>query len=205
MIKILSITGLDNAKSSMGICTDTKITDSDKLLNLIGKTHNTYHKSIFEHIVVHYEVEASIKLLSQINRHKHIAISQQSTRYALRKMSLRFEKSGDARLDDPVREHLRSVNKLIDAEASCGFLNETISSMLPMCIISKARYTQTLHDFCMLIIRRNDNRAMFEARDFAKIAKIKLRDYHRLSNTYTDIYYRIFEKIEALYVPKKED
>jgi hypothetical protein len=118
-------------------------------------------------------------------------------------MKINFEKSGNASVDDAITLHIRAVRALINDEAN--YCNDVLSAMLPLATISKARYTQTLHDFCMLIIRRNDRRAMLEAREFAKIAIIKLRDYHCLSNTYTNIYYRIFEKIEALYTQKKEE
>jgi thymidylate synthase ThyX len=201
MINIINITGLTNAVESMGICTDTKITDVNKLLNLIGSDYNKYHKSIFEHIVIHFEVNASIKFISQANRHKMIAISQKSTRYAMKKLNLNDYITGNEHVDKMIESHMKDIQKLRDSQG-LGITNDILSYALPAATVSKVRYTQTFHDFCMLLIRRNDKKAMEEAQEFSKIAILKLQNYEE-DGKIISIYYEMYKKIRELYFSTK--
>jgi len=196
MIKIIEIFGLGNAIDSMDVCTDTNVNQKEHMLRLIGGSYNAYHKSIFEHMIVHYEIKASIKLVSQINRHKHIAISQQSTRYALRKMiakGLQLYETGSIRADTAGAIAIKNISSYEHVA------NDDLSYCLTLGTITKARYTQTFHDFCMMIIRRSDKRAMKEAREFARECIEEIKKHDTVDWGDEQIYHPIFEKIRALY------
>jgi len=97
---------------------------------------NAGHESVLEHSFITFDVEMSQKALMEGNTHR-ICISKvvTSSRYALRKIEIKFEETGD----EDINAKLRYWKSIIEHELRKGKSLDDVSMMLPQAFIYSLR------------------------------------------------------------------
>jgi flavin-dependent thymidylate synthase len=194
-VEILSIKGIEHAKKAMNICVDGN-NPTPNLLNCVGSDWNSYHKSIFEHIIIRYKITASNGIITQLNRHKHVAISQMSTRYALHKM-LKKQEMLEYPNDntDIVAQEYNKLIQTIQKLSESGVSNDDLKPLIPQGLPTSVIYTQSLPDFANLIVKRLSRKAHKEARMIASFLLWELKISANKVAIVEEIIYKIVENI----------
>lgn len=185
-VSLIQIMGINTAKKAMATCTDSNW-EKMNIANCVGTTYNSYHKSIFEHIIIQYEVVASISCISQLNRHKHIAISQLSTRYALQKM---LKNDENTIKNESLRQIYTDIIEILKS-AKSEHSNDELKLLCPAGMQSRVIYTQTLPDYINIIVRRLDKKAHIEAQDIAREMLILILQVSELN----DVVFKILKTV----------
>ena len=90
-VRYLFGSGVDTAAYASRVCVGaTEIGNHtyDENCDYLLRRINDHHESVLEHVVYSFEIkDISRALLQQISRHRHISLSVQSTRWALKKVA----------------------------------------------------------------------------------------------------------------------
>ena len=102
--------------------------DTDKANNRISRVCNVYkHDSLLEFSAATWEIEASTKVLLEMQRHRHASYACKSSRYTLDKGEVIFEPTGDAEVDFMLDTWKMSIEDM----KKTGKKNDIVSLMLP--------------------------------------------------------------------------
>ena len=134
--------------------------------------------SVAEHIIISFECEVTERLARQINRHRHISIVQQSTRYNEKtKENIQFWLPKDMGTYPEVKEYLQMVLEMKEKiQLKYDLSTEEINYLLPLCNVTTVHYTMNLRTLMHMFSVRTCNFAMFEFREFLKDLKAYLEE-----------------------------
>lgn len=134
--------------------------------------------SVSENILIDLEVEVSERLARQINRHRHIAIVQKSTRYNdyIHQKDLSFYLPSDIPEDywkNTLESHLQRMKD--SKRRNIG--TESINYLLPLASMTKVHYHINLRSLIHMFQVRSCTQALPEFRQFMHLLKNQLTGY----------------------------
>lgn len=178
VISILYNTPLDVALLAGLICTDSdnKIEQYDAT-SFISKLISDGHESVLEHINYSFKIEnVSRALLQEMARHRHISLSVQSTRWALRKFSKNAsfhstEKACEQLNDeqsviiDSLNNKLQELSELLVIATDNKIPNDIVKYYVTEAINTKFILTLNARELRLIFALRTSNRALKEFQD----------------------------------------
>jgi thymidylate synthase (FAD) len=127
-------------------------------------------------------------LLQELARHRHVSMSVESTRWALKRIMENPVSMEDLVLPEGVPDYakgkleflLNTAKGLLDR----GFSNDVVKYLMPECIPTNIVLTLNLRELRHIYRLRTDKRALKEFRDLMKDILESLPTYHRELLTY---------------------
>ena len=186
-VKLLYYTGLDIAELAARTCTATTEKCSPTIggaVNFIKGLIDSGHESVIEHLVYTFSIKGvSRALLQELARHRHVSLSVESTRWALKRIMENPVSMEDLVLPEGVPDYakgkleflLNTAKGLLDR----GFSNDVVKYLMPECVPTNLVLTLNLRELRHIYRLRTDKRALKEFRDLMKDILESLPPYHR--------------------------
>ena len=186
-VELLHRTDLDTAELAARTCTATTEKCSPTIggaVNFIKGLIDSGHESVIEHLVYTFSIKGvSRALLQELARHRHVSLSVESTRLALKRIMENPVSMEDLVLPDGVPDYakgkveflLNTAKGLLDR----GFSNDVVKYLMPECIQTNLVLTLNLRELRHIYRLRTDKRALKEFRDLMKDILESLPPYHR--------------------------
>lgn len=186
-VECLKHTSPDLAELAARTCTAT----TEKCLPTIGGAVNfikglidSGHESVIEHLVYTFSIKGvSRALLQELARHRHVSMSVESTRWALKRIMENPVSMEDLVLPEGVPDYakgkleflLNTAKGLLDR----GFSNDVVKYLIPECVPTNLVLTLNLRELRHIYRLRTDKRALKEFQDLMKDILESLPPYHR--------------------------
>lgn len=140
--------------------------------------------SVAEQVWIDIECEISERLARQINRHRHMAIVQKSTRYNsyLDKEAIAFYLPKNADPERMIDHYKQVLSEILNLEKQ-GVELEEMNYLLPLSTITKVHYQMNLRTLIRMCHVRLCRQALSEFNEFLEAVKEKL------GNISSDWYY----------------
>lgn len=137
--------------------------------------------AVAEHIIINFECEVTERLARQINRHRHISIIQQSTRYNnYYQKNLKYWLPKELMNYPEIEEYLTYTQiKRDEIQEKYHLTPEEINYLIPLCTTTNIHYTLNLRTVLHMFSIRSCDFAMQEFRDLLEELKQKLRNIGR--------------------------
>ena len=186
-VECLKHTSPDIAELAARTCTATTEKCSPTIggaVNFIKGLIDSGHESVIEHLVYTFSIKGvSRALLQELARHRHVSLSVESTRWALKRIMENPVSMEDLVLPEGVPDYakgkleslLNTAKDLLDR----GFSNDVVKYLMPECIQTNLVLTLNLRELRHIYRLRTDKRALKEFRDLMKDILESLPPYHR--------------------------
>ena len=186
-VECLKHTSPDLAELAARTCTATTEKCSPTIggaVNFIKGLIDSGHESVIEHLVYTFSIKGvSRALLQELARHRHVSLSVESTRWALKRIMENPVSMEDLVLPEGVPDYakgkleflLNTAKGLLDR----GFSNDVVKYLMPECIPTNLVLTLNLRELRHIYRLRTDKRALKEFRDLMKDILESLPPYHR--------------------------
>ena len=206
-VELLNYTPLSVATTAGLICTASE----DKIIEyndnvFLSKLAKAGHESVLEHINYNFVVSGiSRSVLQQLARHRHISLSVQSTRWALKKLFANKEnkkigvnifpessteneivQQSYARIKEKYWDIMRALADLSEN----GESNDIVKYYLPEAFITKLMLTVNARELRWIFKLRTSGRALKEFRDLCQTI------YNAIPYDHRFLYDEYFVKIE---------
>jgi flavin-dependent thymidylate synthase len=172
-VKLVSATSLVHIANAIRFSRAThKKSDSegdilgDKDLMLIRKiAFGKNHSSVLEHSMIIFNVNCSAKCLLELSRHRiGVSMTVTSSRYALRKIQLKYEKTRNQKVNAIMNITFNAISALLeDKDISL----DDISMALPASFIYNMQLTFNLRSLLAFLKLRLDASAHYSINDIA--------------------------------------
>ena len=130
-IKLLACPDLAIARYAGRVCTATEDIEDDPQ-TFIEKLIKAGHESVLEHLNYTFEIRDITRgLLQELARHRHVSMSVQSTRWALKRTLDNQIGKNASRPDNALNSAYRAVFEAIKVEMGNGATNDELKSYLP--------------------------------------------------------------------------
>ena len=165
--------GVETAAYASRVCVGTTEIGNhtyDENCDYLLRRINDHHESVLEHVVYSFEIsEISRALLQQISRHRHISLSVQSTRWALKRMAdegMTFSMPDELN-DEEEKEYdeLMSMAIQLALQLSKKYGNDVGKYALPECLNTMLVMTVNLRQLRHMYKLRTHSSALEEFRD----------------------------------------
>ena len=165
--------GVETAAYASRVCVGTTEIGNhtyDENCDYLLRRINDHHESVLEHVVYSFEIKDITRaLLQQISRHRHISLSVQSTRWALKKMAyegIRFSMPDELN-DEEEKEYdeLMSMTIELALKLSKKYGNDVGKYALPECLNTMLVMTVNLRQLRHMYKLRTHSSALEEFRD----------------------------------------
>ena len=166
--------GVETAAYASRVCVGTTEIGNhtyDENCDYLLRRINDHHESVLEHVVYSFEIKDITRaLLQQISRHRHISLSVQSTRWALK----RLEDEGLISFSIPTGLDGEDFNKFrnvasdgisLALELSRKYGNDVGKYVLPECLNTMLVMTVNLRQLRHMYKLRTHSSALEEFRD----------------------------------------
>lgn len=195
-VELLNYTPLSVATTAGLICTASE----DKIIEyndnvFLSKLAKAGHESVLEHINYNFVVSGiSRSVLQQLARHRHISLSVQSTRWALKKLFANKEnkkigvnifpessteneivQQSYARIKEKYWDIMRALADLSEN----GESNDIVKYYLPEAFITKLMLTVNARELRWIFKLRTSGRALKEFRDLCQTIYNTIPDDHK--------------------------
>ena len=193
-VKLLNYTPLNVALLAGLICTDSdnKI-DSYVAKEFLAKLVDAGHESVLEHINYSFKIEnVSRALLQELARHRHISLSVQSTRWALKKFADKAAHYdvftvidsidiSDERLKclDKLNTKTNEINDLINEAVKLGIPNDILKYYLSESLTTKLVLTTNARELRLIFSLRTSHRALKEFQNLCYIIYNEIPEEHK--------------------------
>ena len=186
-VECLKHTSPDLAELAARTCTATTEKCSPTIggaVNFIKGLIDSGHESVIEHLVYTFSIKGvSRALLQELARHRHVSLSVESTRWALKRIMENPVSMEDLVLPEGVPDYakgkleflLNTAKGLLDR----GFSNDVVKYLIPECVPTSLVLTLNLRELRHIYRLRTDKRALNEFRDLMKDILESLPPYHR--------------------------
>ena len=186
-VECLKHTSPDLAELAARTCTATTEKCSPTIggaVNFLKGLIDSGHESVIEHLVYTFSIKGvSRALLQELARHRHVSLSVESTRWALKRIMENPVSMEDLVLPEGVPDYakgkleflLNTAKELLDR----GFSNDVVKYLMPECIQTNIVLTLNLRELRHIYRLRTDKRALGEFRDLMKDILESLPPYHR--------------------------
>lgn len=172
-VKYLFGSGVETAAYASRVCVGaTEIGNHtyDENCDYLLRRINDHHESVLEHVVYSFEIKDITRaLLQQISRHRHISLSVQSTRWALKKMAYEgiWYFMPDELNDEEEKEYdeLMSMAIQMALQLSKKYGNDVGKYALPECLNTMLVMTVNLRQLRHMYKLRTHSSALEEFRD----------------------------------------
>ena len=195
-VELLNYTPLKIATMAGLICTasEDKIDEySDNVF--LSKLTKAGHESVLEHINYNFVISnISRSVLQQLARHRHISLSVQSTRWALRKLFMNKENKkigvnifpeSSTKNDIVQQSYARIKEKYWDIMRALADLsengesNDIIKYYLPEAFVTKLMLTVNARELRWIFKLRTSGRALKEFRDLCNVIYSVIPEEHK--------------------------
>lgn len=166
-VKLIHCSGLDIAEMAARTCTATTDKMSDTWMDceaFLMKLVEQGHMSVFEHVNYTFSIKGvSRALLQELARHRHISMSVESTRWALKRImasnpEMVLPKSLEEVYVGLQMEWIRSLLKE-------GIPNDEVKYLIPECLPTNLILTLNLRELIHIYRLRTSMRALKEFHD----------------------------------------
>jgi thymidylate synthase (FAD) len=166
-VKLIHCSGLDIAELAARTCTATTDKMSDTWMDceaFLMKLVKQGHMSVFEHVNYTFSIKGvSRALLQELARHRHISLSVESTRWALKRImasnpEMVLPKSLEEVYVGLQMEWIRSLLKE-------GIPNDEVKYLIPECLPTNLVLTLNLRELIHIYRLRTSPRALKEFHD----------------------------------------
>jgi len=166
-VKLIHCSGLDIAELAARTCTATTDKMSDTWMDceaFLMKLVEQGHMSVFEHVNYTFSIKGvSRALLQELARHRHISLSVESTRWALKRImasnpEMVLPKSLEGVYVGLQMEWIRSLLKE-------GIPNDEVKYLIPECLPTNLILTLNLRELIHIYRLRTSMRALKEFHD----------------------------------------
>ena len=165
--------GVETAAYASRVCVGTTEIGNhtyDENCDYLLRRINDHHESVLEHVVYSFEIKDITRaLLQQISRHRHISLSVQSTRWALKKMAYEgiMYSMPDELNDEEEKEYdeLMSMAIQLALQLSKKYGNDVGKYALPECLNTMLVMTVNLRQLRHMYKLRTHSSALEEFRD----------------------------------------
>lgn len=166
-VKLIHCSGLDIAELAARTCTATTDKMSDTWMDceaFLMKLVKQGHMSVFEHVNYTFSIKGvSRALLQELARHRHISLSVESTRWALKRImasnpEMVLPKSLEEVYVGLQMEWIRSLLKE-------GIPNDEVKYLIPECLPTNLILTLNLRELIHIYRLRTSMRALKEFHD----------------------------------------
>lgn len=186
-VECLRHTSPDIAEFAARMCTATTDKCSPTIVgsvNFLKSLIDQGHESVIEHLVYTFEIRGvSRALLQELARHRHVSLSVESTRWALKRiMDKDMEVDGlvwPEGMPDYAKGKVESLLLTIGTLLDRGFSNDVVKYLLPECLPTNLILTVNLRELRHIYKLRTSKRALKEFRDLMKDILESLPPYHR--------------------------
>ena len=156
----------------------------DKDLDLVqrvalGNDNSSNHSSVLEHSMIVFDIKCSAKCLLELSRHRvGISMTVTSSRYALRKIEVEYEKTNNPRVNAIMAITIEGIKELLKNKEN---KLDDISMALPASFYYTLQLTFNLRSLVHFLKLRLDRSAHYTIRNVAKEMYKELpEDYKRL-------------------------
>jgi len=152
----------------------------EKDLDLIKRiAFDKNHGSVLEHSMIVFDIICSAKCLLELSRHRTgVSMTVTSSRYALRKIEIEYEQTGNMAVDLAMSNSFDSIKKLLKNKNN---KLDDISMALPASFYYSLQLTFNLRSLIHFLKLRLDKSAHYTIRNVAKEMLKKLpNDYKEL-------------------------
>ena len=166
-VKLLYISPLSLISNAIRYSHYTFDKSDTKDLNFIGKKDlelikkigfKLKHESVLEHSIIVFHLKLSQKALLEATRHRiGISWTVTSSRYALRKINIENEFTGDNDIDNFITEFIKKIKNLLENKKPM----DIVSKLLPQSFLYTAQVTfnlRSLINFLKLRLNKNAHR-----------------------------------------------
>lgn len=186
-VECLKHTSPDLAELAARTCTATTEKCSPTIsgaVNFLKGLIDSGHESVIEHLVYTFSIKGvSRALLQELARHRHVSMSVESTRWALKRIMENPVSMEDLVLPEGVPDYakgkleflLNTAKELLDR----GFSNDVVKYLMPECIQTNIVLTLNLRELRHIYRLRKDKRALKEFQDLMKDILESLPTCHR--------------------------
>ena len=165
--------GVETAAYASRVCVGTTEIGNhtyDENCDYLLRRINDHHESVLEHVVYSFEIKDITRaLLQQISRHRHISLSVQSTRWALKKMAYEgiWYSMPDELNDEEEKEYDELMSMAIELalQLSKKYGNDVGKYALPECLNTMLVMTVNLRQLRHMYKLRTHSSALEEFRD----------------------------------------
>lgn len=169
-VKLLYCTGLDIAELAARTCTATTEKMSDTWMDceaFLMKLVEQGHMSVFEHVNYTFSIKGvSRALLQELARHRHISLSVESTRWALKRiMASDPELVIPDMIKDEASPNMKRIMRCIREELENGYSNDEVKYLIPECVPTNLILTLNLRELIHIYRLRTSSRALKEFYD----------------------------------------
>ena len=187
-VECLKHTSPDIAEFAARMCTATTDRCSPTLggsVNFLKNLIDQGHESVIEHLVYTFEIRGvSRALLQELARHRHISMSVESTRWALKRIMDKDPEVNELvwpeeELPDYAKGKVESLLLTIGTLLDRGFSNDVVKYLLPECLPTNLVLTVNLRELRHIYRLRTSKRALKEFQDLMKDILESLPPYHR--------------------------
>lgn len=187
-VECLKHTSPDIAEFAARMCTATADRCSPTLggsVNFLKNLIDQGHESVIEHLVYTFEIRGvSRALLQELARHRHISMSVESTRWALKRIMDKDPEVNELvwpeeELPDYAKGKVESLLLTIGTLLDRGFSNDVVKYLLPECLPTNLVLTVNLRELRHIYRLRTSKRALKEFQDLMKDILESLPPYHR--------------------------
>lgn len=187
-VECLKHTSPDLAELAARTCTATTEKCSPTIggaVNFLKGLIDSGHESVIEHLVYTFSIKGvSRALLQELARHRHISLSVESTRWALKRIMDKDPEVNELvwpenEIPDYAKGKVEHVLITVSALLERGFPNDTVKYLLPECVPTNLVMTLNLRELRHIYRLRTDKRALKEFRDLMKDILESLPPYHR--------------------------
>lgn len=186
-VECLRHTSPDIAEFAARMCTATTDRCSPTLggsVNFLKNLIDQGHESVIEHLVYAFEIRGvSRALLQELARHRHISMSVESTRWALKRIIENNFNMEDLVWPDGVPDYAKGKVEFLLSTAKGllerGFSNDVVKYLMPECLPTNLVLTVNLRELRHIYRLRTSKRALKEFRDLMKDILESLPPYHR--------------------------
>ena len=154
-------------------------------VNFLKNLIDQGHESVIEHLVYTFEIRGvSRALLQELARHRHISMSVESTRWALKRIMDKDPEVNELvwpeeELPDYAKGKVESLLLTIGTLLDRGFSNDVVKYLLPECLPTNLVLTVNLRELRHIYRLRTSKRALKEFQDLMKDILESLPPYHR--------------------------
>lgn len=168
-VKLIHCSGLDIAELAARTCTATTEKMSDTWMDceaFLMRLVEQGHMSVFEHVNYTFSIKGvSRALLQELSRHRHISLSVESTRWALKRiMGSDLDLIFPEELDGS-EGYMKILIAHIKYALKDGKRNDSVKYLLPECIPTNLILTLNLRELIHIYRLRTSSRALKEFHD----------------------------------------
>ena len=169
-VKLIHCSGLDIAELAARTCTATTDKMSDTWMDceaFLMRLVEQGHMSVFEHVNYTFSIKGvSRALLQELARHRHISLSVESTRWALKRiMASDPELVIPDIIKDDASPNMKRMMRCIREELENGYSNDEVKYLIPECLPTNLVLTLNLRELIHIYRLRTSMRALKEFHD----------------------------------------